>query len=185
MKFLPTDLPGVVLIEPTVFEDDRGFFMESWHSGKFHEAGIEADFVQDNHSHSRRGTLRGLHLQRGDSAQGKLLRVVSGEVFDVAVDVRVGSPHFGKWYGVTLSAENGRMLWVPPDFAHGFLVTSERADVLYKCTRLYDKEAELGVAWNDPNIGVSWPLSEPVLSEKDAVAPRLEEVMDLLPAFHR
>jgi dTDP-4-dehydrorhamnose 3,5-epimerase len=170
-----TPLPGVQLIEPKVFGDDRGFFLESWNAAAFAAAGLDLSFVQDNHSRSARGVLRGLHYQIVEP-QGKLVRVVSGAVFDVAVDIRRSSPHFGRWTGAELSADNKRMLWVPPGFAHGFIVLSETADFLYKCTTLYAPAHERSIAWDDPAIGVDWPLDgAPTLSAKDAGAPRLAD----------
>ncbi len=183
MRFLPTSLPEVVLIEPDVFKDARGFFLETWHQRKYAEAGIRGPFVQDNHSHSGRGTLRGLHAQLR-RPQGKLVRAVEGEMFDVAVDIRRGSPHFGRWVGVCLSGENFRQLWIPPGFAHGFCVLSERVHVEYKCTDFYDREDEVTVAWNDPEIGIEWPLTTPTLSAKDAAAPLLRALLDRLPAWN-
>ncbi len=182
MKFLSTDLPGVMLIEPDVYRDTRGFFLETYHAGKYRAAGIDGIFVQDNHSHSVRGTVRGLHAQR-HRAQGKLVRVLQGEIFDVAVDIRRGSPTFHRWVGVRLSADNFRQIYVPPGFAHGFCVLSEVADVEYKCTELYDPVDEFGVLWNDPALGISWPVHEPLLSEKDRTALRLAELIDTLPVF--
>ncbi len=182
MKFLSTDLPGVMLIEPDVYRDTRGFFLETYHAGKYRAAGIDGIFVQDNHSHSVRGTVRGLHAQR-HRAQGKLVRVLQGEIFDVAVDIRRGSPTFHRWVGVRLSADNFRQIYVPPGFAHGFCVLSEVADVEYKCTELYDPVDEFGVLWNDPELGISWPVHEPLLSEKDRTALRLAELIDTLPVF--
>ena len=182
MRFLPTTLRDVVLVEPRVHGDERGFFMETWHRERFAQAGIDCQFVQDNHSLSGRGTLRGLHYQL-QNTQGKLVRVVAGEVFDVAVDVRRSSPDFGKWVGVTLSAANKRMLWVPPGFAHGFYVTSGQAEFLYKCTELYDPASERTLAWNDPEVGVQWPLvpgMEPLLSAKDLQGRLLAEA-DVFP----
>lgn len=175
MKRVPTSLPGVEIIEPRVFGDVRGYFMESWNAETFRSIGLDLHFVQDNHSHSRQGILRGLHYQL-KNPQGKLVRVAQGRVFDVAVDVRRHSPHFGKWVGVELSDENRRMLWVPPGFAHGFYVLSERADFLYKCTALYDAADDCSILWNDPAVGIGWPLVQgaaPELSAKDAVAPLL------------
>ncbi|WP_129777751.1 dTDP-4-dehydrorhamnose 3,5-epimerase [Peristeroidobacter soli] len=169
MIFKPTRLSEVVLIEPKVFGDTRGFFVETWAARKFAEGGIDAHFVQDNHSRSSRWVLRGLHYQLRHT-QGKLVRVTEGAVFDVAVDVRKSSPTFGQWVGECLSAENQRMMWVPPGFAHGFLVLSERVDFLYKCTDYYDPSSECTLLWNDPAIGVEWPIPagvEPVVSEKD------------------
>ncbi|MFQ3639939.1 MAG: dTDP-4-dehydrorhamnose 3,5-epimerase, partial [Chloracidobacterium sp.] len=153
MNFISTELPGVVMIEPQVFRDHRGFFLESYHQAKFAQAGLDVTFVQDNHSKSVRGTLRGLHAQRR-RPQGKLVRVVSGEIFDVVVDIRPSSLTFGRWLGVTLSAENFRQLYVPPGFVHGFCVVSETAEVLYKCTALYDPTDEIGIVWNDPELGI-------------------------------
>ncbi len=171
-----TALPGVKLIEPKVFGDDRGFFLESWNARVFDDAGIDAAFVQDNHSRSARGVLRGLHYQIVEP-QGKLVRVVSGAVFDVAVDIRRSSPHFARWFGAEISADNKRMMWVPPGFAHGFIVLSETADFLYKCTTLYAPAYDRGIAWDDPEIGIEWPIGAgtPQLSAKDAAAPRLAD----------
>jgi dTDP-4-dehydrorhamnose 3,5-epimerase len=182
MKVLPTDLPGVVLVEPVVHRDTRGFFLETYNEGRYREAGITATFVQDNHSRSARGTLRGLHFQVR-RMQGKLVRAVAGEMFDVAVDVRRGSPTFGRWVGARLSAENFRQIYIPPGFAHGFCVLSDVGEVEYKCTELYEAGDELAIAWNDPQIGIDWPASEPLLSAKDKAAPRLAEVLDRLPAY--
>ena len=182
MNFRPTPLAGVILVEPDVHRDARGFFLESYHAGKYLEGGVPGPFVQDNHSSSQRGTLRGLHSQ-WRRPQGKLVRVLHGEIFDVAVDARLGSPRFGQWVGVTLTGENHHQLWVPAGFIHGFCVVSERAEVEYKCTDLYDPGGELGVAWNDPDIGIVWPVKEPVLSGKDAAAPRLKDVREKLMNF--
>lgn len=174
MNIVPTALPEVLVIEPKIFGDERGFFFESYNRKAFAEAaGIDVDFVQDNHSRSAKNVLRGLHYQI-TQAQGKLVRVVAGEVFDVAVDIRKHSPNFGRWVGVNLSADNKRMMWVPPGFAHGFLVLSENAEFLYKTTDYYAPQHERCIAWNDPDIGVAWPLSgEPVLSGKDRVGKPL------------
>ncbi|WP_227459030.1 dTDP-4-dehydrorhamnose 3,5-epimerase [Cupriavidus pauculus] len=176
MKFQITrsELPEVLILEPTVFGDERGFFYESFNARAFEEAtGLTQTFVQDNHSRSARGVLRGLHYQLRH-AQGKLVRVVVGEIFDVAVDIRQASPTFGRWVGVRLSAENRRQLWIPQGFAHGFQVLSESAEVLYKTTDYWHQGDEFGIAWNDPQIGVEWPLDvQPVLSSKDAQAPCL------------
>jgi len=180
VRFEPLSIPEVIRIEPRVFRDARGFFLESWHEQKFAENGLPARFVQDNHSRSARGTLRGLHMQVA-FPQGKLVRCVAGEVFDVAVDVRPGSRTFGQWVGETLSAENFRQLWVPPGFLHGFCVTSESAEIQYKCTELYHPEDELGVLWNDPDLAIRWPIAEPLLSAKDAALPRLRDVEARLP----
>jgi len=179
MNFIPTELPGVLLIEPDVFKDARGFFLETYHERKYRDGGIPGPFVQDNHSYSARGTLRGLHAQL-QRPQGKLVRAVEGEMFDVAVDIRPGSPTFGKWVGFVLSGDNFRQLWIPPGFAHGFCVTSERVHVEYKCTGFYDKADEIAVAWNDPAIGIRWPIDSPTLSGKDAAAPRLAELRERL-----
>ena len=170
MKFEPTLLRDVYLLHPRVFGDQRGFFLESWNQKTFRDAGFDMHFVQDNHSRSAQGILRGMHYQTRHT-QGKLVRVTSGEVFDAVVDLRRSSPTLGQWYGVTLSAENHRMLWVPPGFAHGFYVTSDYADFQYKCTELYDPESEVSLAWDDPTVGIRWPLGKgdkPRLSEKDA-----------------
>ena len=182
MQFEPTAIADVILIRPRVFGDARGFFLESWEEKKFAAAGITAKFVQDNHSRSARHTLRGLHYQKPNT-QGKLVRVVDGTVFDVAVDVRRSSPTFGRWVGVTLSAESHEMLWVPPGFAHGFLVLSESADFLYRCTDFYAPAHEHAIRWNDPDLGVKWPLPsgvEPLLSAKDAAAGRFRDA-DVFP----
>jgi dTDP-4-dehydrorhamnose 3,5-epimerase len=168
MNVLETGLPGALIIEPKVFGDSRGFFFESWNARALEAAGVRASFVQDNHSRSAKNVLRGLHYQIRQP-QGKLVRVVAGEVFDVAVDLRRSSPAFGKWQSVTLSAENKRMLWIPPGFAHGFLVTSDWAEFLYKTTDYWVAEYERTLAWNDPDLAIDWPLQgQPVLSAKDA-----------------
>jgi dTDP-4-dehydrorhamnose 3,5-epimerase len=182
MKLTPTAIPDVVLIEPDVYRDPRGFFLETWHERKYAQGGIPGPFVQDNHSHSGRGALRGLHAQLR-RPQGKLVRVVAGEVFDVAVDIRRGSPTFGRWVGDRLSGENLRQLWIPPGFAHGFCVLSETVHFEYKCTDFYDASDEIAIAWNDPEIGIDWPIEDPTLSKKDASAPRLSEVLDRLPPW--
>jgi len=177
MQFEPTPIPDVVLIRPRVFGDTRGFFFESWEARKFAAAGLDVKFVQDNHSRSMRHTLRGLHYQIRQT-QGKLVRVVAGAVFDVAVDLRRGSATFGRSVGVTLSADNHDMLWVPPGFAHGFLVLSESADFLYQVTDFWAPSYERAIQWNDPDLGIDWPLppgAEPLLSEKDAAAVRFIE----------
>jgi len=181
LKVQSTSLDGVLLIEPTVFADDRGFFLETYHAARFAEAGIDANFLQDNQSRSVRGVLRGLHFQE-PNAQGKLVRCALGALFDVAVDIRVGSPQFGKWFGAELTEENRLMLWVPPGFAHGFCALSEMADLAYKCTALYDAASDRAIAWDDPDIGIAWPVSEPSLSPKDAAAPRLKDAA-VLPRF--
>jgi len=175
MQVIPTRLPDVLLLEPKVFGDPRGFFMESWNRQTFADLGLDLDFVQDNHSRSARGVLRGLHYQL-NQPQGKLVRVTSGAVFDVAVDLRRSSAHFGQWTGHELSAENQRMLWVPPGFGHGFLVLSESADFLYKTTAYYAPQWDRGIRWDDPEIGVQWPLElAPTLSGKDQVLPLLRD----------
>lgn len=174
MRFLPTSLPGVIVIEPDVFGDERGFFLETYRSEEFAAAGIDLPFVQDNHSGSVRGVLRGLHYQE-PSPQGKLIRCISGAAFDVAVDIRKGSPHFGKWFAAELSAENKLQMWVPAGFAHGFCVTSEWGEIVYKCTDVWRKENDRAIAWNDPEIGIEWPVAEPLLSAKDAAAPTLRD----------
>jgi dTDP-4-dehydrorhamnose 3,5-epimerase len=179
MKFLPTALEGVILVEPRVFPDDRGFFLETYHQEKYAAGGIPHLFVQDNHSYSIRGALRGLHAQLRHP-QGKLVRAVQGEIFDVAVDIRPDSPTLGKWVGERLSGENFRQLWVPPGFAHGFCVLSESAHVQYKCTDFYRQDDEIGIVWNDPAIGIDWPVAEPLLSPKDRDAPGLEAILQLL-----
>jgi dTDP-4-dehydrorhamnose 3,5-epimerase len=178
VKFLATPLDGLLVIEPTVFGDERGFFMESFNARAFREAAGCADaFVQDNHSRSRRGVLRGLHYQLPPAAQGKLVRVVAGAVFDVAVDARRSSPTFGRWFGIELSAGNRRQLWLPAGFAHGFLVLTDSAEVLYKATAYYAPERERSIAWNDPAIGIAWPLHgvEPTLSDRDRQAAALND----------
>ena len=182
MKITPTRIPEVLLIEPDVFGDSRGFFMESWHKQKFAEQGLAVDFVQDNHSRSTQGVLRGLHYQL-QQPQGKLVRVVTGCVFDVAVDIRRGSPTFGQWVGAELSADNQHQLYAPPGFAHGFCVLSETADFLYKCTAYYAPQDEYGIMWNDPAIGINWPNGDFVISEKDAANGLLETMTDVLPVY--
>jgi dTDP-4-dehydrorhamnose 3,5-epimerase len=178
MKVIDTKIPDVKIIEPTVFGDERGFFMETWQQKKFEElvTGKPTQFVQDNHSKSKKGTLRGLHYQT-ENTQGKLVRVVSGEVFDVVVDIRKDSTTFGEWVGEYLSAENKRQLWIPEGFAHGFYVTSDEAEFVYKCTNYYDPSSEVSVMWDDEDIGINWPLSlTPVLSEKDKDALKIKEI---------
>jgi dTDP-4-dehydrorhamnose 3,5-epimerase len=178
MKIIETKIPDVKLIEPKVFGDERGFFMETWNEKAFREAGIEAKFVQDNHSRSVKNTLRGLHYQI-KQPQGKLVRVTHGEVFDVAVDLRQSSPTFGQWIGEYLSEENNRMLWVPPGFAHGFLVVSETADFQYKCTDFYAPEYERSIHWADNSLNITWPLDNkepPITSEKDSKAATFQSL---------
>ncbi len=174
MKFHETSLPGVLLVEPTVFEDPRGYFYEVHHRDKFAAAGIDVSFVQDNHSHSTKGTIRGLHFQE-PHAQGKLVRAVGGEIFDVAVDIRKGSPHFGEWTGHVLSEANRLQLWVPAGFAHGLCALSDTVDVIYKCTDVYAPDAEHSIIWNDPDIAIEWPIADPTLSEKDGAAQLLKD----------
>jgi dTDP-4-dehydrorhamnose 3,5-epimerase len=182
VRFVPTAIPDVLIIEPDVHRDGRGFFLETYHEQKYRAGGVPGPFLQDNHSLSVGGTLRGLHLQ-ARHPQGKLVRVVEGEIFDVAVDVRRGSPAFGQWVGHTLSAENFRQCWVPPGFAHGFCVLSERAHVEYKCTDFYDAAGEIGIVWNDPTIGIVWPIASPIVSDRDRRHPKLSELMAMLPEW--
>jgi len=182
MKITPTSIPDVLLIEPDVFGDARGFFMESWHAQKYAAQGLDVSFVQDNHSRSSRGVLRGLHYQL-EQPQGKLVMVVSGSVFDVAVDIRKGSPTFGQWEGAELSGDNHRQFYVPPGFAHGFCVLSESADFLYKCTDFYAPQDEHGILWNDPDIGIDWPGENFTISDKDAGNGLLRELDDKLPNY--
>ncbi|MCY7312963.1 MAG: dTDP-4-dehydrorhamnose 3,5-epimerase [Pseudoxanthomonas sp.] len=183
MKVIETSLPGCVIIEPAVFGDERGFFFETWNADRYREHGLPTQFVQSNVSASARGVLRGLHYQ-WPNPQGKLVSVLEGEVYDVAVDIRHGSPHFGRWSAVMLSAQNRRQLWIPEGFAHGFAVLSDRAIFSYLCTAQYDRAADAGVRWNDARIGIDWPVSEPLLSDKDAKAPFLEDVTpDRLPGY--
>ena len=182
MNVISTSLEGVLVLEPKVFHDGRGFFTETYNAERYAEAGIAVDFVQDNHSRSSHGTLRGLHAQT-NRPQDKLLRVSQGAIFDVAVDIRRGSPTFGEWFGVELSAENFKQIFVPIGFAHGFCVLSDFAEVQYKCSDLYDPSGELRLRWDDPEIAVRWPISDPVLSDKDAAALPLSELMDSLPEF--
>ncbi|OBU41028.1 dTDP-4-dehydrorhamnose 3,5-epimerase [Photobacterium phosphoreum] len=183
MKVIETEIPDVKIIEPDVFGDERGFFMETWNQNTFEKlvTGKPTKFVQDNHSKSKKGILRGLHYQT-ENTQGKLVRVVSGEVFDVAVDIRKGSPTFGKWVGVYLSAENKRQLWVPEGFAHGFYVTSDEAEFVYKCTDYYNPKAEHSILWNDPEIGIDWPIldnNKIILSDKDKKGTMLKLIFGL------
>jgi dTDP-4-dehydrorhamnose 3,5-epimerase len=182
VNVVETDLPGVWIIEPRVFSDTRGFFLETWRQNAYEAAGIPGPFVQDNHSLSLHRTLRGLHAQHRH-AQGKLVRCIEGEIFDIAVDVRRGSPTFGRWTGVRLSSGSFRQLWVPPGFLHGFQVLSERAQVEYKCTDYYRPDDEIGVAWNDSRLAIDWPLADPILSAKDAALPRLSEIESRLPMY--
>ena len=167
MKVLTCAIPGLLIIEPKVFGDARGFFLETWNRRRYGEAGLDVDFVQDNVSFSRRGILRGLHFQN-PRPQGKLLQVLQGEVFDVAVDIRRNSPTFGKWHGLVLSSDNKLQFYIPAGFAHGFAVLSETALFQYKCTEFYSPKDEMAIRWDDPDIGIEWPLKEPLLSERDA-----------------
>jgi dTDP-4-dehydrorhamnose 3,5-epimerase len=183
MKIIETALPGAIVIEPQVFGDARGFFYESYNEAKYREAGIDRRFVQSNVSRSAKGVLRGLHYQ-WPHPQGKLVSVVEGEVYDVAVDIRRGSPTFGRWVGVMLTADNHRHFWIPEGFAHGFCVVSEFATFSYQCTALYDREGDAGIRWNDADVGIDWPISAPLLSEKDTRAPFLKDVpAERLPTF--
>ncbi|MDH5369358.1 MAG: dTDP-4-dehydrorhamnose 3,5-epimerase [Gammaproteobacteria bacterium] len=187
MKIIKTHLPGVILFEPRIFGDKRGFFLETYREDIFHDAGINVSFVQDNHSRSTRGVLRGLHYQLTQT-QGKLVRVSTGSVFDVAVDVRLGSPTFGQWYGTELNEDNMRMMYIPPGFAHGFVVLSETADFIYKCTNYYHPQSEQGIAWDDPDIAIDWQIgsiaSDISLSDKDKKNIRLkDQVKNKLPSY--
>jgi len=175
MKITETELPGVRVIEPRIFRDERGYFLETWSQTRYQEAGLPENMLQDNLSWSRRGVLRGLHFQN-PAGQGKLVQVLAGQIFDVVVDVRVGSPHFGRWVGIELSLENNRQLYIPEGFAHGFCVLSATALVTYKCSEVYRPECEVGVAWNDPRIDVRWPLASPIVSPKDAALRQLDEL---------
>ncbi len=175
MKIVRTELPGVIVIEPEVFGDNRGWFIETWSQSRYADAGISKTFVQDNVSLSGRGILRGLHFQN-PKAQDKLVQVLSGEVFDVAVDIRVGSPTLGQWVGQQLSVENHRQMYIPAGFAHGFCVLSQTAIFSYKCTDYYSSSAEMGIIWNDPDIGIDWPIDAPTLSQKDIANPRLKDI---------
>jgi len=177
MNVILCEIPGLLIVEPKVFGDARGFFMETWNRQRYRDAGLAGDFVQDNVSLSRRGILRGLHFQN-PGGQGKLVYALHGEVFDVAVDIRKSSPTFGRWHGLTLSAENKRQFYIPPGFAHGFAVLSDTALFAYKCTELYAPQNEVTLAWNDPDIAIKWPLESPQLSEKDARGLRLRDIPD-------
>ena len=183
MKITETTLPGVLVVEPRVFADDRGFFLETYQAERYAAAGIAASFVQDNFSRSVRGTLRGLHFQE-PKAQGKLVQVLRGTVFDVVVDVRRNSPTFARWFGIELSGDAPKQLWIPPGFAHGFCVTSDSADFHYKCTTPYAPEAERSIRWNDPALAITWPVTQPLLSSKDAAAPLLADA-PVLPTYQR
>jgi dTDP-4-dehydrorhamnose 3,5-epimerase len=182
VKILKTELPGVLLIEPDVYQDGRGHFFESYNQKKYSEAGIPDTFVQDNQSKSARGILRGLHAQLA-RPQGKLVRILSGDVFDVVVDIRRGSPAYKRWIGVRLSAENFRQCWIPPGFAHGFCVLSDSAEMEYKVTDFYDPASELHLLWNDPDLGIDWPVKNPILSPKDQAGLRLRELESRLPLY--
>lgn len=184
MKVMAPELPGLLVIEPRRHGDPRGFFAETWHEERYHEAGLRRSFVQDNVSFSSRGTLRGLHFQN-PHGQGKLVYVLQGEIFDVAVDVRLGSPTFGRWFGLTLSSDDLRQIFVPEGFAHGFCVTSPTALVAYKCTSAYAPETEHSLLWNEPELGIAWPLENPTVSAKDAAALRLAALREkgVLPVF--
>ena len=183
MNILQTSLDGVLVVEPMVFDDDRGYFMELYHKSKYEDVGISGDFRQDNLSFSRKGALRGLHFQH-PYGQAKLVQVLEGNVFDVVVDIRQGSPSLGKWFGVYLSGENKRQVFIPQGFAHGFCVVSDSALFLYKCSEFYAPECEGGVLWADPDLGIEWPIQEPIVSEKDAVYPRLRDIpADRLPRY--
>jgi dTDP-4-dehydrorhamnose 3,5-epimerase len=170
-----TAIAGVLVLEPVVHRDPRGFFVETWRDDRYRGAGIDLDFVQDNHSRSSAGTLRGLHAQLA-RPQGKLVRVIEGEIFDVAVDIRRGSPTYGRWVGERLSADNFLQLWIPPGFAHGFCVLSEAAQVEYKCTEYYDRDDEIAISWSDPDLAIAWPIDRPLVSAKDRDAPRLRDL---------
>jgi len=184
MKVIETRLPGVMIIEPKVFGDTRGFFMETWNQTRYSEQGLPGVFVQDNLSFSSKGVLRGLHFQN-PNGQGKLVYVLQGQVFDVAVDIRVGSPTFGESVGVSLSSENKRQFYIPAGFAHGFCVTSETVLFAYKCTEMYQPQSEHGVNWLDPDLGIQWPIEKPLLSKKDLINPRLKDIeQSLLPLYH-
>jgi len=175
MKIVASELSGVLLIEPDVHVDERGFFLETWHQDRYRNSGLpDVVFVQDNHSRSARGVLRGLHFQK-KFPQGKLVQVCRGRVFDVAVDIRIGSPEFGRWVGHELSDENHHQLWIPPGFAHGFCTLSDSADLMYKCTDTYRADDDFGITWDDPQIAVQWPISDPLLSDKDKVLPTLSD----------
>ena len=182
MRVIPTALPDVLVVEPDVHYDGRGFFLETYQAEKYRAAGIVPTFVQDNHSKSGRNTIRGLHLQV-TRPQAKLVRAIEGEICDVAVDVRRGSPTFGRWVSVVLSAENFLQCYVPVGFAHGFAVLSDTAQVEYKCTDFYYPDGEIGIAWNDPALGILWPIDTPIVSDRDRRHPRLADVMDRLPTF--
>jgi dTDP-4-dehydrorhamnose 3,5-epimerase len=182
VRVTPTEIPEVLLIEPDVYRDPRGFFLETYQAERYRACGIEGTFVQDNQSRSVAGTLRGLHVQV-DRPQAKLVRVIVGVVYDVAVDIRRGSPTFGKWVAVELSAANFKQCYIPPGFAHGFAVLSPEAEIEYKCTDVYDKAAEIGIAWNDPALAIQWPVERPLLSDRDQHHPTLAAQAERLPAY--
>jgi dTDP-4-dehydrorhamnose 3,5-epimerase len=182
IRLVPTALPGVVVVESTIYRDDRGFLVEAFNTRDLGAVGLPTQFLQGNRSRSTRGVLRGLHLQRAN-AQGKLVTAVTGEIFDVAVDVRVGSPTYGQWTGMHLHGDAPRSLWIPAGFAHGFCVLSDVADIFYAATALYDPQDELGVRWSDPAISIAWPIERPLLSPRDAALPSLAEIADRLPRF--
>jgi dTDP-4-dehydrorhamnose 3,5-epimerase len=184
MKIVQTPLSGVLVIEPELFKDDRGYFFESYHQKKYADAGIPPTFVQDNQSRSVRGILRGLHAQL-KRPQGKLVRVLSGEIFDVILDIRRESPTYKKWFGVTLSGDNFRQCWIPPGFAHGFCVTSDSAEMAYKVTDFYDPTSELHLLWNDSDLKIDWPIKNPILSAKDRAGVRLKDIENQLPVFSK
>lgn len=174
-SFKRLEIPGLIIIEPQVFHDGRGFFMECYKHSEFASHGINNYFIQDNYSSSKKGVIRGLHYQNPPKAQGKLVRVIAGEIFDVAVDIRKGSPTYGRWVGVILSSDNKKMFYIPPGFAHGFCVLSNKAEVFYKTTSEYSPQHEAGIVWNDPDIGIIWPVTEPIVSLKDASLPSLRD----------
>lgn len=182
MNFIPTALPNVIIVEPDIFRDERGFFLETFSRAKYARGGIDCEFVQDNQSRSRHGTIRGLHAQR-HRPQGKLVRVLIGAIFDVVVDIRRESPTYLKWISVELSSDNFRQIYVPPGYAHGICITSDLAEIEYKCTDYYDPGDELRIAWNDSAIGVSWPVQDPILSDKDRQAPTLAEQLGFRPNY--
>lgn len=182
MRVVETPLPGVKIIEPAIHRDPRGFFLETYHRHRYAEAGIATEFVQDNYSHSAKGTVRGLHAQLS-SPQAKLMRVVAGAIFDVAVDIRVGSPTFGRWFGETLSSDNFKQLFIPEGFVHGFAVLSNFAEIEYKCSAIYDPADEISVLYDDPAIGIEWPVTAPILSPRDMAAKPLAEMLDRLPRY--
>jgi dTDP-4-dehydrorhamnose 3,5-epimerase len=182
MRIVPTDLPDVLVIEPSIYTDERGFVAVTFSEQEFADAGLPTHFAQDNYSRSVGGVIRALHFQ-GRTQQGKLVTTITGEIYDVAVDARVGSPTFGKWTAVTLSASQPRYVWIPPGFLHGFAVLSDVADVIYKCTALYEPDHQLGVRWDDPAIGIPWPIANPILSAPDRARPLLHDMLDVLPRY--